>query len=90
MDTVSTLGDLSARFTKKEQFDKLETGLEGLEGLSDEQKAKIKDISTKNRKNLEWDASRLPEVKKYVSAGINLQFSIITLIASFMIKFFLH
>lgn len=63
MDVVSTLGDLSARFTSAEQFDKLE---KHANTLKEEWKKPLLEISKANRKVLEWDTARLPELKQFL------------------------
>lgn len=68
MDVVWTLGDLSARFTKVEQFELLE---KHANTLKEEWKKPLLEICKENRKVLEWDTARLPELKQFLdnSAG---------------------
>lgn len=63
MDVVSTLGDLSARFTKADQFTKLD---KHANTLKTEWKKPLLEISKENQKLLEWDAARLPELKQFL------------------------
>lgn len=68
MDVISTLGELSTRFTKEEQFTKLE---KHANTLKNEWKMPLLELCKANRKVLEWDKARLPEVNRFLgnSAG---------------------
>lgn len=81
MDVVSTLGDLSARFTNAEQFEKFE---KHVNTLKEEWKTPLLAVSKENRKLLEWDTARLPELKQFFdNSGVSksVSFSLIILIA---------
>lgn len=66
MDVVSTLGDLSSRFTNAEQFDKLE---KHANTLKEEWKTPLLAKSKDNRKLLVWDQERLPELLKFLDSS---------------------
>lgn len=64
MSLSSTLSDLSSRFTRQEQFDKLELFVAS-PAVPDADKARIRTALDKNKKQLEWDSARLGEVRQH-------------------------
>lgn len=71
MSFVSTLSDLSARFVREKQFDKLDDYIKNFP--DDFGMDKLKATSKKNRKMLEWDKKRLPELKKFLKGSAATQ-----------------
>lgn len=85
MSIESTLGDLSARFVSEKQFDALDAYIKKYPNKE------LQAISKKNRKLLEWDKNRLPELKKFLkgsSAAKN--FSVLLSIILLMTTYFVQ
>lgn len=81
MSVVSTVGDLSTRFVNDKQFDALD---EFAKSLHQDDRQALEAISKKNRKLLEWDRERLPELKRFLRGsaaanGISVLLSIVLL-----------
>lgn len=66
MSISSTLADLSSRFTRIDQFEKaLEFTLEA--PLTGEEKTVLGIALLNNRKNMDWDRARLPEIRTHIA-----------------------
>lgn len=66
MDVASTLGDLANRFTNTEQVERLEKFVQET-NLSETVKARLTSAIDRSKRNIEWDAKRLVEVKEFFS-----------------------
>lgn len=67
MSIVSTLGDLSARFVSKKQFDALDEYVKKLGNQAE--KEQLQAISQRNLKMLDWDRERLAELKGFLKGS---------------------
>lgn len=86
MDVVSTLGDLSARFTKADQFTKLD---KHANTLKTEWKKPLLEISKENRKVLEWDAARLPEMMQFLKGSAGGKTLSLVLVLLVVVRYFI-
>lgn len=66
MSIQSTLVDLTARFTRMDQFEKVARFLLDAPLTIDEVRA-ISRALLDNRQNLEWDSTRLPEITRHIT-----------------------